>query len=163
MRLLAEFREEGPARTAVSALRDAGFGAGDIEVFSSRPIEFARGVIDRPSRMSLIAVLAAILNGGLATAFVYYTQRDYEVVTGGMPLTSGWATGVITYELTMAGAVAGIVLAFLWESRLLRRRTPRPPVHDGAICIRVESSDALATAAETCLREAGATEVIRQS
>ena len=43
--------------------------------------------------------------GWLATAFVYWAQNNYKLVTGGMPIFSFWATGVITYEMTMLGAI----------------------------------------------------------
>ena len=62
--------------------------------------------------MSLFAVLGALLGGGLTTAFIFYTKLDYPLVTGGMPLTSGWATGVVTFEFTMGGAVVGRFLRF---------------------------------------------------
>ena len=43
------------------------------------------GVLDRPSKISLIAVSTAILFGSLATAFVYYAQNNYRIRSGGMP------------------------------------------------------------------------------
>ena len=40
----------------------------DLDVFSEEPVEFRRGVLDRPSRMSLVSVLGAIVFGTAATA-----------------------------------------------------------------------------------------------
>jgi hypothetical protein len=101
------------------------------------------------------------VNGGLATGFIYYTQHDYPLITGGMPLFSWWATGVITYELTMAGAVAGLVIAFLWEAGLLRRRPPAPVLLSSSSFIRVECESDAAPAASECLTGSGAVRVDR--
>jgi hypothetical protein len=112
------------------------------------------------SRASLLAVLGAVINGGLATAFMFYTQQDYPIVTGGMPLRSWWATGVITYELTMAGAVAGLTVALIWEAGLLRRRKPpAPPLDNNAVSLRVLCSPGRAAVASECLLRRGATNV----
>jgi len=164
MFLTAEFSRRDAIAPAVSALRAAGFGKEEIEIFSDRPVELPKGLLDRPGRTSLVAVLGAIINGGLATAFVYYTQRDYPLATGGLPLVSGWATGVVSYELTMAGAVAGIVLAFLWEASLLRRRkgAPPPALKDGAVFVRVKCAAESASAAAQCLTQTGALEISKQ-
>lgn len=160
MYLTATFDDEALVAPAATALLEAGFEPRAIEVFSARPVELPPGLHHRPSRASLLAVLGAVINGGLATAFMFYTQHDYPLVTGGMPLRSWWATGVITYELTMAGAVAGLMLAFLWEAGLLRwRRPPAPPVDHGSVFLRVLCSPGQASAASERLLRTGATSV----
>jgi hypothetical protein len=154
MWLTAEYHEERVVADAVSELIGAGFDRDAIEIFGTKPPEMALAVLDRPSRASLIAVLAALTNGCLATAFVYYTQHNYPLVTGGMPLFSPWATGVVTYEMIMAGAMAGVILAFLWESGLLRRHGPAPPrLKDGSFFVRLRCpGENCATAAERLTR-----------
>ncbi|MCW5976585.1 MAG: DUF3341 domain-containing protein [Bryobacteraceae bacterium] len=161
MWLISKYTDEDALASGVVALRKAGFDSGAIEVFSSRPLELPAAFVHPPSRASLIAVLGAIVNGGLATAFIYYVQHDYPLVTGGMPIFSWWATGIITYEMTMAGAMAGVVLAFLWESGLLRRRGPAPPVDHAASFIRVHCGPEAAPAALDCLEGTGAVEVAK--
>ena len=158
MKLRAELPEtNGVAEAAVRGLRAAGFGPGDIELFSSRPVELKPGVLDRPSRMSLFAVLGAIINGGAATAFMFYTQLDYPLVTGGMPLTSGWATGVITFELTMAGAVAGTVIGMLVEGRFFRQPADGPKdMREDTVYISVSCSESSSEKAKNCLAQNGA-------
>jgi hypothetical protein len=147
--------------TAVHALRDLkanGFTPADIAVFSDEPIEFPRGVLPRPSHMSLVVVMGSITACLLVIGFVYFTQHNYPLVTGGMPIFSFWAAGVVFFELTMLGA---ILIAFFWflrESGLLRRgrRPPAPPVEPGVICLRVECSPDQADAARRLLELAGA-------
>ena len=55
MWLSAEFREPRAAAAAIKALSSEGFDKGSMDVFSTKPVEFDRGVLDRPSRMSAIA------------------------------------------------------------------------------------------------------------
>jgi hypothetical protein len=92
---------------------------------------------------------------------MFWTQRDYPLVTGGMPLTSFWAVGVIIFEMAMAGAMAGAVLGFLWESGLLRvtRKEPVPKLRDDAISLRVRCDEPRASKARETLIRAGAAEV----
>ena len=72
--------------------------------------------------MSLGAVSGAVLLGLLTIGFVSYTQHNYPLVTGGMPIFSFWATGAVFYELTMLGAILTTFVWFLWESGVLRRQ-----------------------------------------
>jgi ActD protein len=163
MYLAAEFMQPEPVADGVSNLMSAGFGKDEIEIFSDRPIELPGGPLNRRSWTSVAAVSGAVVNGGLATALMYYTQLDYPLNTGGIPTISLWATGIISYELAMAGAVAGLILAFLWESRLLRRRKVRPPSPSktGSIFVLVCCTEHSAAAAQESLYKAGAADVVR--
>jgi Protein of unknown function (DUF3341) len=160
-----EFREKEPVVHTIRQLRAAGIDSSALDLFSAEPVELARGVLDRPSRMSLMAVLAAVGAGLLATAFINYTQHDYKLVTGGMPLFSFWATGVITYELTMLGAILATFAWFLRESGLMRRRgkddAPVPHVDPGVICLRVRCPDGQAPETIDTMRRHGALRIER--
>ena len=165
MYLIGEFREKAAAAAAIRSLRAGGAAPADLDVFSEEPVEFPRGVLDRPSRMSLVSVSGAILFGTLATAFVWWTQHDYKVVTGGMPIFSFWATGVITFEMTMLGAIVATFGWFLWESGLLRKRdrsAPVPQVDPGSLCLRVRCRGDEAAQAIDAMRGAGAVDVQRR-
>lgn len=159
-----EFREKEPVVHTIRQLRDAGIDSSALDLFSAEPVELARGVLDRPSRMSLVAVSAAVGTGLLATAFIRYTQHDYKLVTGGMPLFSFWATGVITYELTMLGAIVATFGWFLRESGLIRRRekdAPVPHVDPGVICLRVRCPAGQAPETIDTMRRHGALKIER--
>ena len=165
MYLMADFREQSKLEAAILALKAAGIDAGDMDVFSEEPVEFRRGILDRPSRMSLVAVLGAIVTGGLATAGVYAAQHNYQLTTGGMPIFSFWGTGVITYETTMLGSVLATFGWFLWESGLLRKRDksiPVPTVLPGVMCLRVRCADPHVTRVRQVLDSAGATDIARK-
>ena len=57
-----------------------------------------------------------------------------------MPIVSGWATAVVTFETTMAGAVFGIFFMLLKEAGLIgsRRRAPVPAFPDEGVILQVE-------------------------
>jgi hypothetical protein len=162
MYLSAEFREQHDAAAAIQVLSGQGFDKQSMDMFSTKPVELEPGVLDRPSHMSFLAVAGAVVNGGLATAFMFWTQRDYPLVTGGMPLTSFWAVGVIIFEMAMAGAIAGTMAAFLWESGLLRgrRKQPVPVLRDDAIYLRLRCGEPQASRARETMLNAGAAEVL---
>jgi hypothetical protein len=156
--LTGEFRDQDRLIAAIRSLRAAGHGSESLDLFSAEPVELPRGVLDRPSRMSLVAVAGAIAFGALATLFIGYTQHDYRLITGGMPVFSFWATGVITYEMTMLGAIVVTFAWFLWESGLVRRReqAPVPRVEPGSICLRVRCGVEQAVHALETMRRNGA-------
>ena len=156
----AEFSRGEDAAAAIGDLAALGVPSGAMELYSLRPLELDPAPLARRSRMSLAAVLSAIIVGGGATALVYWAQRDYPLNTGGMPINSGWATGVVTFETTMAGAVMGIFAALLWESGLIRRRkrVPVPVLPDQGVVLQVAAARDTAGLAES-LRAAGAVAV----
>ncbi len=158
--LHAEFARPEEAAGAIAGLAEAGVSHSAMELYSLRPVEMHPPPLPRRSRMSLIAVLSAITVGGGATALMYWAQRDYPLITGGMPINSGWATGVVTFETTMAGAVIGIFAALLWESGLIRRRkrAPVPSLPDEGVVLQVAGVRD-AAALEESLRAAGVTKV----
>ena len=156
---IGEFREKEAVASAILTLRASGMSTDDLDVFSEEPVEFRRGVLDRPSRISLASVAGGAAFGALATAFIYWTQHTYRLVTGGMPLFSFWATGVITYEMTMLGAVVATFLYFLWESGRARARikaAPVPQVNPGSICLRVHCPAEDGARTLDAMRRAGA-------
>ena len=165
MYLIGEFRDKTSIAQAIRNLKEHATSEAELDVFSEKPVEFRRGVLDRPSRMSLASVVGGILFGLLATAFIFFTQHHYLLVTGGMPVFSFWATGVITFEMTMLGAIVSTFVWFLWESRLARRRdrdAPIPEVEPGSLCLRVRCrADEAARASET-MRHAGAIAIQRR-
>jgi hypothetical protein len=163
MYLKGEFREKETAARAILELKANGFGPDALDVFSNEPVEFADGVLDRPSRMSLVVVASALTFCVLTILFVRFTQYNYPLVTGGMPLFSFWATGVVFYELTMLGAILSAFAWFLWESGLIRRRGPAPvpEVEPGMICLRVRCGEEQAPLASRQLEQAGATGVTK--
>lgn len=158
MYLIAEFRSKDSLVAALTGLKGVGLTADDLAVFSEEPIEFRKGILDRPSHMSKAAVAGAVCLGTLATWFVYYAQTNYPLVTGGMPIFSFWATGIITYEMTMLGAIFATFFWFLWESGLIRKRDPAVPIPNvgpASMSLRVRCGAERSEALLELIRKAG--------
>ena len=157
MFLAAEFLDQESVIRALRDLQSEGFGADHLAVFSDEPIEFPRDALHRPSHMSLAVVIGAITCSLLTIGFVYFTQYNYPIITGGMPTFSFWATGVIFYELTMLGAIVTTFFWFLRESGLLRRgpRKPAVAVEPGLIALRIECGTNRADSVRHLLESAG--------
>lgn len=162
MFLAGKFEQRDSAAAALSDLQANGFTPVDLDVFSDEPVEFAPGVLDRPSRMSLAAVSGAAAFFLLVAGFVYFTQYNYPLITGGMPTFSFWATGVVFFEITMFGAILTTFGFFLRESGLLRRgpRAPVPVIEPGVICLRVNCRPEQRDDVGRCLKQAGAIDVM---
>ncbi len=159
MFLAADFQRKESTARAIRDLKANGFDANDLAIFSDEPVDLPRGVLDRSSRMSLGVVTGAIAFCLLTIGFVYFTQYNYPLITGGMPVFSFWATGVIFYELTMLGAILTTFFWFLWQSGLLRKRDrgiPVPAIRADIICVRVRCEPARSDIAAQCLERAGA-------
>jgi len=161
MILTADFGDPRSVASAIRALQARGYATEQIHVFSTAPVELAEPLLDRPSHMSLVAVASAVVFGLSAIAFVHYTQNDYRVVTGGMPIFSWWSTGVIFYEFTMFGSISATFVMFLLESGLLKRRRsgPAPVLDAGRIHLRLLCEAEDAAPAADCLYQAGAATV----
>ena len=159
MYLGAEFYDRESVAHALLELKTKGFGPDELALFSDQPIELPDGVLDRRSRMSLAVVTSALLFLVLIVWFVYYTQYNYPLITGGMPLFSAWSTGVVFYEIMMFGAIFTTLIWFLVESGLLRkrqRRAPAPVIEPGAISLRILCQSSQAEDVGQSLKSAGA-------
>ena len=67
------------------------------------------------------------------------TERAWPLVTGGMPIVAWWPNIVITFELTMLGAILTTVVSMLVAARLpsAKRLLYDPAVSDGKILVGV--------------------------
>jgi Protein of unknown function (DUF3341) len=109
------------AQRTVAALLSAGVRAEDITIISSEPLddyEFAQA--ERTTLMPWLVVLGATLGGVGGFLLVTLTPKSYPIVTGGMAITPAWISGIITYELTMLGAILTTLLVLLLTAPLLR-------------------------------------------
>ena len=109
------------AQQAVDALLSAGARRNDITVISSEPFDhFEFGQHEKSTLMPWLVVLGAILGGIVGFLLVSLTTKNYPIVTGGMPITPAWISGIITYELTMLGAILTTLLVLLLTAPLFR-------------------------------------------
>jgi hypothetical protein len=151
------------AERGMNALRSAGIAPENILVMSAQPFdEYSFTQAGRKTVMPWLATLGGLVGGTCGFLLARYTQVAYPIITGGMPLVSPWPTAIVTYELTMFGAVMTTVITLLITARLARRRpTPYDPeISHGKILIGVvDPSDAARADLERRLRGAGAEQV----
>ena len=159
------FSDPRAADRGLKVLQSAGVQSENILVMSPEPFEeyeFARA--DRETPMPWIAVLGGLVGGVSGYLLAWYTQVSYpsRILSGGMPLVSKWPSGIITYELTMLGAILTTVITLLITAKLLHWKFDiyDPEVAYGKVLIGVLNPPAGSrTEFEDRLRSAGAEKV----
>src|SRR5262249_7052487 len=107
------------AQHAVDRLRRDGVPDDSITVITSQPYEEYE--FSHRYKQTWIFWIAA---GGGATGLVigfalaYFTQTQWPLVTGGMPIVSWWPMIIIMFELTMLGAILATVVSLLATAEL---------------------------------------------
>lgn len=113
------FPDPASADRAVHALQAAGVSRSKVVVMSSEPFgEYSFSEVEHATVMPWLAVLGGVVGGTSGFLLAAYTQKAYPLITGGMPIVAPWPTGIITYELTMLGAVIATVITLLATTRL---------------------------------------------
>lgn len=154
------------AQRAVDALRDAGVDERKLAVLSSEPFdEYPFGQPDAETPMPWLAVLGGVLGGVSGYLLAAWTQQAHPIPTGGMPIVTLWADGIITYEMTMLGAILATAVTLLASTRLPHWKPSLydPEVSEGKILIGVvnpsESAAGGRAEIERRLLDAGAPQV----
>ena len=151
------------AQRAVNLLRGAGVESRDIAVVSSEPFEeYEFGKRDARTWMPWLAVCGGLVGALSGYALAFLTQRQYPLVTGGMPIFAKWPSGIITYELTMLGAIITTLIVLLLTARIpdWRPKLYDPAVSTGKILIGVVNpKPEMRVEAAKRLREAGGGEI----
>lgn len=140
----------------------------DITVLTSDPYEEYRfGHRDSRTWMPWLAPLGGLIGGFSGYSLAVFTQNAYPLPTGGMPLSPFPTNGIITYELTMLGAILTTLVTLLIAAGLPSRVSSKlydPEVSDGKILVGVANPPP-----ESCrelekrLRDAGADRVVTPS
>lgn len=151
------------ADRAVNALQAAGVSRREIVVMSAEPFgEYSFSQAEHATVMPWLAVLGGVVGGVSGYLLAAYTQVAYPLNTGGMPIIAPWPTGIITYELTMLGAVIATVITLLittalpnWGAKLYD-----PEISNGKILVGVlDPSDSARADLDNRLRSSGAEQV----
>jgi hypothetical protein len=144
------------AQRAVDGLRAAGVTDAEITVISSTPMEdFEFSHIGGRNRLWYVACLGGLLGFLASTWLTTFTEKDWSINTGGMPIVAWWPNLIIMFELTMLGGIIATVATLLVSSGLLRRRPAfyDPEVSDGKIMVGVENpADKTAAALQRALQ-----------
>jgi Alternative complex III, ActD subunit len=134
------YDEPKQAQRAFTALQRSGINEREITVISTEPFEaFPFSERDKSLTLFRLAGLGGVI--GLATGILLTsgTERAWPLVTGGMPIVPWWPNTVITFELTMLGAILTTVISLLVAARLPsgKKAMYDPAVSDGKILVGV--------------------------
>src|SRR5688500_12826740 len=102
-KILAIFNDSDEAVTAARTLRREGITG--IELMSAEPIHAWASEDESKSRIGIFAVLGALIGAGLAIFLTVWTSRRVAINTGGMPVVTTWAFGIIAFEVAMLTAI----------------------------------------------------------
>jgi hypothetical protein len=133
------------AQRAVNGLRAAGVHDADITVITAQPMEdFEFSHIGRETWIWYIATGGALVGLLFATWLAWFTERDWPLNTGNMPIVAWWPNLIIMFELTMLGAIGSTVISLIVSAGLARRRPLLydQEVSDGKILVGIETADA---------------------
>ena len=139
--ILVVCSEPDLARQSVNALLSAGIPKSDIILLSSEPLEHDGVPFQPRTMMPWIVAGGAVVAGIGGFLLASLTQESYAIHTGGMPVVTLWADGIITYELTMLGAILTTGIVFLITG-VLRGRDQFPyerAVSDGKVLVGAAS------------------------
>jgi hypothetical protein len=120
--VLASFDTPDEVARAIGDLAGAGFERRAITVMSAEPVNLGEHSDDKhhKSRAGWFAVAGGLLGAAAAVLLTTYTSRSVGVVTGGMPIVTPWAFGIVVFEMTALGAILALFMRMVWEAGLLR-------------------------------------------
>jgi hypothetical protein len=143
MKALYALYPDGPAaQQAVDGLRAAGLADAEITICSAQPMEdFEFGNIDKKSWMWWIACGGAAIGAAAALGLAWVTEMSWPIDVGGLPTWAWWPNLIITFELTMLGAIVATVITLVISAGFGRQkgRLYDPEVSDGKILVGVEN------------------------
>jgi hypothetical protein len=152
------FDQPQGAQRAFTALQRAGVDEREITVISAEPFEaFEFSERDKSLTLFRLAGVGGAVGLVVGLLLTTGTERAWPLVTGGMPIVAWWPNIVITFELTMLGAILTTVASLLIAARLpsvLSRALYDPAVSEGKILVGVslaagKSADVIRGALET--------------
>jgi ActD protein len=151
---IAIFDTPAEAIAALRELQREGVPRSAITVMSSEPLHIENS--DAPkSRIAGFAIAGGLFGAAFAILLTVLTSRKVGLVTGGMPIVTPWAFGIIVFELAALGAILATLVRMVFEAKLARRGALAhydQAVAEGRIVLTVECTDDQRNAAENVLR-----------
>jgi hypothetical protein len=133
---------DGDLPGVVQRLQDAGIARRQIELLSREPLPESLLPV-KPSRMSRVGVIGALLGFAVAVAVLVTITLDYRLRTGGMPLVAPLPLGIIVYEMTLLASILAMVLTLFVGARLGpgRRVAEHPELERGEAIVSITCGD----------------------
>ena len=138
---IAIFDTREEAIAALRELRRDGVPGSSITVMSSEPLHLDTDGAAK-TRIAGFAIAGGLIGVAIALLLTVWTSRRVGLVTGGMPIVSAWAFGIIVFELTALGAILATFGRMIYEAGLAKRRGSTDyddPVADGKIVVLIAS------------------------
>src|SRR5712692_2351619 len=122
-RILAIFDSADEAQLAARALQRGGLPRAAITIISSEPAHRppADSAAPSNSHIGTVAICGGLIGAAAAVLLTVLTSRRVDLVTGGMPIVTPWAFGIIVFELTALGAILAMLSRMIFEAGLARR------------------------------------------
>jgi len=128
------------AQRAVNGLRAAGYTDRDITVISATPMEeYEFSHIGSETYLWYIASGGGLLGLIFSTWLTQFTETDWPITVGNMPIVAWYPNLIVIFELTMLGAILSTVVTLIITAGL-GRRMPKlydPEVTNGKILVGV--------------------------
>jgi apolipoprotein N-acyltransferase len=137
------FETRHEAVDALHELERNGVPSSSITVMSSEPLHL-EALHPPKSRIAGFAIAGGLFGVVFAVVLTVWTSRRVGLVTGGMPIVSPWAFGIIVFELAALGAILATLGRMILEAGLLRRRAPtgyEDAVANGKIVIAIDQRE----------------------
>ena len=105
------------------------------------------------TRIAGFAIAGGLLGVAFAILLTVWTSRRVGLVTGGMPIVSPWAFGIIVFELAALGAILVTLARMIFEARLGRRAAfgYDDRVSQGKVVLSIEYDLANKSSVDECL------------
>ena len=140
---------------AVAVLRELereGVPSSSVTVMSSEPLHLETN--DAPkTRIAGFAIAGGLLGVAFAILLTVWTSRRVGLVTGGMPIVSPWAFGIIVFELAALGSILVTLGRMIFEARLGRRAAfgYDDRVSQGKVVLSIEYDSGNKSSVDECL------------
>lgn len=132
------------AQRAVNGLRAAGYHDREITIITAAPMEdYEFSHIGRETYQWYIAAGGGLLGLLFGTWLTQFTENDWPLNVGNMPVVAWYPNLIVIFELTMLGAILATVIALIITAGL-GRRMPKlydPEVTKGKILVGVAAPD----------------------
>jgi hypothetical protein len=138
----ALYSDGDAAQRAVNGLRAAGYDDRDITIISAAPMEeYEFSHIGRHTYQWYLAAAGGLAGFLFATWLTVFTERDWPIVVGNMPIVAWYPNLIVIFELTMLGAIVTTVATLIVTAGLGRKRPALydPEVTSGKILVGVEN------------------------
>ena len=131
------------AIAALEELQREGVPDSSITVMSSEPLHLETDGTQK-TRIAGFAIAGGLFGALCAILLTVITSRRVDLVTGGMPIVTPWAFGIVVFELTALGAILATLLRMIFEARLVRSGPLNDydsAVADGRIVLSIELTE----------------------